>query len=74
MPLNSEEQASLRKFGAAVRRLRTLKCMTQEELADLTDLHTRSLQKIEAGDKNILITTVRRIQKSLDCSWDDLMS
>lgn len=47
--------------------------MTQEELADQCELHTRSLQKIEAGRINILITTVQRIQKCLDCKWDELM-
>lgn len=47
--------------------------MTQERLAELTGLHLRSLQKIEAGDINVLITTVQRIQKALDCPWPSLM-
>ncbi len=47
--------------------------MTQERLAELCDLHLRSLQKIEAGEKNVLITTVRRIQRALSCPWDELM-
>jgi len=32
------------------------------------------LQKIEAGQTNILITTAHRLQKSLMCRWDDLMT
>lgn len=63
----------LQKLGASVRRLRTGKGMTQESLAELSELHLRSLQKIEAGDKNVLITTVKRIQQALGCRWDDLM-
>jgi transcriptional regulator with XRE-family HTH domain len=47
--------------------------LTQEKLAEACDLHLRSLQKIEAGDKNVLITTVQRIQRALSCSWDELM-
>lgn len=47
--------------------------MTQEQLAEACDLHLRSLQKIEAGHKNVLITTVQRIQRALSCSWDELM-
>jgi transcriptional regulator with XRE-family HTH domain len=73
VPLDLKEETRLKKFGAAVRRLRTSKGMTQEELAERCELHTRSLQKIEAGHKNVLITTVMRIQKSLDCSWNELM-
>lgn len=48
--------------------------MTQERLAELSELHLRSLQKIEAGEKNVLITTVGRIHRSLKCDWADLMS
>lgn len=73
MPLDPNDQKALKKFGAAVRRLRVERDMTQEELADQCELHTRSLQKIEAGRINILITTVQRIQKCLDCKWDELM-
>ena len=47
--------------------------MTQEQLAEASDLHLRSLQKIEAGDKNVLITTVRRIAIALACEWNELM-
>jgi len=48
--------------------------MTQERLADLTDLHLRTVQKIEAGSINILITTAQSIRKAVGCSWDSLMS
>ena len=73
VPLSQQEQRELKKLGASVRRIRTAKGMTQERLAELSDLHLRSLQKIEAGDKNVLITTVQRIQRSLACEWNDLM-
>jgi len=48
--------------------------ITQEKLAELADLNVRTIQKIEAGDTNILITTAKRIRKALGCSWDNLMS
>jgi len=47
--------------------------MTQEKLAELSDLNVRTIQKIEAGQTNILITTAKRIQKALGCSWDKLL-
>ncbi len=47
--------------------------MTQERLAELADLNIRTLQKIEAGQINILITTVMRLQKALQCRWSKLL-
>jgi len=47
--------------------------MTQDELAELADIATRNLQKVEAGELNILLTTVLRIQLALKCSWRNLM-
>jgi DNA-binding XRE family transcriptional regulator len=73
VPLSSSEQKALRQFGEAVRRERTALGMTQERLAELTDLHLRTIQKIEAGDINVLITTAKRIHKALGCTWDRLM-
>jgi transcriptional regulator with XRE-family HTH domain len=64
----------LQIFGANVRRLRTARSMTQERLAELTDLNIRTVQKIEAGQTNILITTTARIQKALACDWSLLMA
>jgi DNA-binding XRE family transcriptional regulator len=47
--------------------------MTQERLAELAELNIRSVQKIEAGDINMLVTTAVRIQKALACSWTRLL-
>ena len=48
--------------------------ITQEKLAELVDLNIRTIQKIEAGKINVLVTTTMRIQKALDCAWVRLMS
>ena len=72
MPSRQQSQ-ELRSFGAAVRRERTAQKVTQEKLAELVDLNIRTVQKIESGDINILLTTVLRIQRALKCSWDRLM-
>ena len=47
--------------------------MTQERLAELVGVNPRTVQKIEAGKLNILVTTLARIQVALDCDWDDLL-
>lgn len=49
------------------------KDMTQEKLAELVDVNTRTIQKIEAGDINVLVTTAMRLQKALGCPWSRLM-
>ena len=56
-----------------LRRERMRRKITQEKLAELVDLNIRTVQKIEAGDVNILLTTVLRLRKALGCSWDALM-
>lgn len=63
----------LKKFGANLRRLRVEAGLSQEKLAELADLNPRTLQKIEAGQTNILITTAMRLHKHLGCEWEDLM-
>ena len=47
--------------------------ITQEKLAELVDLNIRTVQKIEAGDVNILLTTVLRLRKALGCEWNTLL-
>ena len=72
MPLSSKESAQLQDFGANVRRERSAKGMTQERLAELTDLNIRTVQKIVAGQINLLLTTVLRIREALSCAWSKL--
>ena len=74
MPRDAKIHAQLKKFGASVRRERIVKGITQEKLAELVDLNLRTIQKIEAAEINILVTTAMRIQKALDCPWGKLMS
>jgi hypothetical protein len=47
--------------------------MQHEELTEKAEIATRNLQKIEAGEINILLTTSFRIQLGLRCSWRCLM-
>ena len=74
MPSDAKIQAQLKKFGASVRRERISRGITQEKLAELVDLNIRTIQKIEAGKINVLVTTAMRIQKALDCALVRLMS
>ena len=73
MPSKKEIAAELARFGANVRRERTARKITQEKLAELVDLNVRTVQKIEAGKINVLITTVSRLERAIGCGWDKLM-
>ena len=73
MPSDAQIEQQLRRFGANLRRERMARGITQEKLAELADLNIRTLQKIEAGETNILITTALRLQRALGCEWTALM-
>jgi len=60
-------------FGDNVRRERVSQQVTQEELAERVNLHARSIQKIERGEHDLLLTTVVRIQAGLGCPWDNVL-
>lgn len=65
-------QSELLEFGCRVRRVRNEAGLTQEKLAERALIATRTLQKIEAGKINILVTTARRLKEGLGCDWDEL--
>ncbi len=73
MPLDKHQAAQIRNIGQNLRRERVAKGLTQEQLAEQVSLNPRTIQKIEAGDINILVTTVLRLQKALGCPWEQLL-
>ena len=73
MALAPDHTLLLATLGARIRRERVALKLTQERLAELVDVNPRTIQKIEAGKLNILVTTLARIQAALNCDWDDLL-
>ena len=73
MAISRKEWKRIKTFGANVRRERVRKGLTQDALAERAEIATRNLQKIEAGEINILATTVFRIQLALRCPYKRLM-
>lgn len=47
--------------------------LTQEKLAEKSDIIPRVLQKIEARCITILVTTLIRIRRALNCDYDDVL-
>ena len=73
VPTRSAEARFIRTLGANLRRERTARGLTQERLAELADLNPRTVQKIEAGDITILVTTLQRLRAALGCEWKRLL-
>ena len=73
MPRTPEDEQQIKNFGENVRRERMARRITQEKLSEMIGLNIRNLQKIEAGETNVLMTTVVRLRKALGCSADKLL-
>lgn len=72
-PRLSSHEPLLSALGANIQVARKEKGITQEQLAELIEVHPRIVQKMEAGELNPKTTTIIRIQAYLGCSWDQLM-
>ena len=69
----SDISKKLTGFGRNLRRARVARGITQEALAERADLNLRTVQRIESGETNILITTAMRLRRGIGCPWDELM-
>jgi DNA-binding XRE family transcriptional regulator len=63
----------LKRLGNNVRRERTAKGLSQQQLAELADLNIRNVQRIEAGEIDVLLSTAVRLRKALACPWERLI-
>jgi len=66
-------QAS-KTFGQNVNKLRNAAALTQEKLAEKSDLSRRYIQEIESGKKTPTILVLARLRKAFGCGWDDLLA
>jgi len=53
--------------------MRMKRGLTQERLAEMSEISHRYLQSLEAGQKEPSISVVVRLRKALECPWDDLL-
>lgn len=74
MPISTTERTQLKRLGQNIRKQRLTAKLTQEVLSEKADLNLRNLQKIEAGELNILVTTLMRIHAALGCRWENLLA
>jgi transcriptional regulator with XRE-family HTH domain len=52
-------------FGQAVQRFRLKRALSQEQLAELADIHRTYIGDVERGTRNISLVNMTRIAKAL---------
>lgn len=60
-------------IGQNIRLNRQAKCISQEKLADMTELHRTYIGSVERGERNISIINLLKIAFSLDIKPDKLL-
>ncbi len=73
MPKSKNRSPWLKQLGDNIRRERLAKDVSQQRLAEMADLNIRNVQRIEAGELDVLLTTVMRIKKALNCPLEKLV-
>ena len=61
-------------LGEAVRPLRKVRGLTQEDLSGLTELHRNHIGGVERGERNITIKTVLALAQALEVPPADLLA
>lgn len=59
-------------FGLAVREYRLKQKLSQEKLAELSDLHRTYISEVERGERNISIVNIEKICKALKVKLSEL--
>jgi len=62
--MGKEGKSELQAFGAAIRAKRRELGVSQEDFAELCDLHRTYVGQVERGEKNISFINVLRIAKA----------
>lgn len=60
--------------GSKIRNYRQLAGLTQEQLAEKSDLHPTYIGQIERGEKNLTIQTLGKILAALDTTYEDFFT
>jgi transcriptional regulator with XRE-family HTH domain len=62
------------RVGLNLQRLRREKGLSQEELADVANIHQTYLSGVERGKRNPTVTVLQRIAVALGADIEDLVS
>jgi len=70
--MSTKEKISI-KFGKRVRDFRKYKKLSQQELADLADMHRTYISMIERAEKNISLYGIKRLADALEMKVTELI-
>lgn len=62
----------LLSFGRTIREIRTSKNISQEEFADLCELHRTYISDIELGKRNVSLENIEKIAVALEMTISEL--
>lgn len=68
------KESILIKLGKRVREERLKKSLSQEQLAELANVHRTYIGMIERGEKNISLLSIERISKALKIPIAELLT
>jgi len=63
----------LKIFGKQVRKFRKARGLSQEELAELAELHRNYIGGIERGERNVALLNIVRLAKALGVPLSELL-
>lgn len=69
-----EKEPILLKFGKNVQKIRKIRHLSQEQLAELAGVHRTYIGMIERAEKNITLYNIERIAKGLNVPIVELLS
>ena len=73
--MSQKNQLSLKqRFGKAIRRRRRELDLSQEELAEMAELHRTYISNIERGELNPSLETMEKLVNALNISFADLFT
>ena len=58
-------KSPLQQFGQRVKRFRTAQRISQEDLAELADLHRNYVSQIECGRRNLSLLNILKLARAL---------
>lgn len=70
--MNMENKQIQIMFGDNLKSIRTKKGISQEKMAELSDLHRTYISDIERGERNVSLVNIVKIAKGLDIEISEL--
>ncbi|ASA24901.1 helix-turn-helix domain-containing protein [Paenibacillus donghaensis] len=71
MPEESKSDL-VKRIGERIRRMRKEKQLSQEQLTELSGLHTNYVGQVERGEKNVTLETLEKVVLGLGISLEEL--